>query len=130
MGCTRVGSVYSLSRNGVVQCSNLGPLLFIIYINDLTDMFKVQVRCKLFADDVKLCTEISCATDVMVFQECLGSIYRWSSTWQLAVSSHKCCVMDIGRSTVICDRKQSPQGTWCWKVYSASYNNTVLSSFV
>jgi len=111
MGCTRVGSVYSLSRNGVVQCSNLGPLLFIIYINDLTDMFKVQVRCKLFADDVKLCTEISCATDVMVFQECLGSIYRWSSTWQLAVSSHKCCVMDIGRSTVICDRKQSPQGT-------------------
>jgi len=55
--CTKVGNVYSSFQHiysGVVQGSCLGPLLFLVYINDVLDIFQSRVNCKLYADDVKL----------------------------------------------------------------------------
>jgi hypothetical protein len=40
--------------SGVVQGSVLGPLLFLLYANDVTSPFDADVVCKLYADDVKL----------------------------------------------------------------------------
>ena len=40
--------------SGVVQGSCLGPLLFLLFINDLLDEFNMPVTCKLYADDAKL----------------------------------------------------------------------------
>ena len=61
---TRVNNVYSsfdYIRSGVVQGSCLGPLLFLIYINDIIDCSDDKGNCKLYADDVKLYTaEIRC----------------------------------------------------------------------
>jgi len=54
--CTRVGNEYSSFlpiRSGVIQGSCLGPLLFLVFINDITDIFNDSVVCKLYADDVK-----------------------------------------------------------------------------
>ena len=42
--------------SGVVQGSCLGPLLFVIYINDIVTLFDGQCTCKLYADDMKLYT--------------------------------------------------------------------------
>jgi len=80
-----------------VQGSCLGPLLFLIFINYITDCFEDQVDCKLYADDVKLYSELRSDADSFCFQACLDRIYQWSLTWQLQISSQKCCVPDVNK---------------------------------
>ena len=83
--------------SGVVQGSCLGPLLFLMYINDVLDIFQSPVNCKLYADDVKLYTELKTSADESYFQGCLDLLYLWSVTWQLAISSKKCCIATVGK---------------------------------
>ena len=102
--CTRIGNACSSFESicsGVVQGSCLGPLLFLVYINDITDGFDRQVIGKLYADDVKLYTELSTVTDEVCLQNCLDCIYQWSKTWQLAISSKKCCLIDICKKNCV-----------------------------
>ena len=72
-------------------------------INDVIDCFDDKVNCKLYADDVKLYTELRSAADTYFFQDCLDRIYQWSLSWQLQISSQKCCVIDVGKSTAADD---------------------------
>ena len=47
--------------SGVIQGSCLGPILIVLYINDIVKLFDEQCICKLYADDLKLytCTNFS-----------------------------------------------------------------------
>ena len=74
----------------------LGPLLFNLYINDLTDNFDTLVHAKMFADDLKLYSEIHLSSPSSTFQLRLDMIQQWSKTWQLPISYSKCCVMTVG----------------------------------
>jgi ribonucleases P/MRP protein subunit RPP40 len=68
----------------VPQGSVLGPILFIIYINDLTQLWSSgTVSVKLFANDTKIYTVLqndsAFSTDL---KSCLDAILEWSALWQ------------------------------------------------
>ena len=99
--CTKIGSCYSPYKpihGGVIQGSCLGPLLFLIYINDVVEMFTDSVTPKLYADDIKLYTSIQSNVDCIDFQNNLNNLYEWSILWQLQISFSKCYIIHIRRS--------------------------------
>ena len=53
---------------GVVQGSCLGPLLFLLYINDIVELFSDSVTPKLYADDIKLYTTVKSNVDCIRFR--------------------------------------------------------------
>ena len=80
----------------LAQGSVLGPLLFNLFVNDITDNFNPLVRAKLFADDLKVYSEISVCSS---FQFHLDLIHAWSTTWQLPISYSKCNILVLGNSS-------------------------------
>jgi hypothetical protein len=96
----RVGS--SLSKlspvsSGVSQGSVIGPLLFNLFINDITDKLDISTTSKIFADDIKIYTEFSTTMLPNHLQNHLDLIYLWSITWQLPISHSKCNILTLGR---------------------------------
>jgi ribonucleases P/MRP protein subunit RPP40 len=79
--------------SGVPQGSVLGPLLFVIFINDLVKNLPDSCKCKLFADDTKLISIIKCNQDCDKLQLGLGKLVQWSNTWLLKFNNDKCKVM-------------------------------------
>ena len=101
MQCVRVGTALSDFRpvsSGIPQGSCLGPWLFLIFINDITDNLGPEVSSKLFADDIKLYTQLSNPSSSVNFQTQLNIISAWSVAWQLPISHSKCCLLEIGRN--------------------------------
>ena len=80
--------------SGVPQGSVLGPLLFVIFINDIPSQVKFNT-CKLFADDCKIYGEVRCG-DVNSLQHDLHKLDTWTKIWQLPFNASKCKVMHLG----------------------------------
>ena len=78
------------------QGSCIGPLLFCVFINDVTDLFEKITHIKLFADGIKIYTELNLPTSDLQFQPQLDLIHSWASLWQLQISYLKCNVISIG----------------------------------
>jgi len=84
-----------LISSGVPQGSVLGPVLFVIYINELSELFPHSVKSKYFADDAKMYSEIRCNADLDNFQNSLDMLSNWATSWQLSISVSKCCTMNV-----------------------------------
>lgn len=80
--------------SGVPQGSVLGPLLFIIYINDIDE--GIVSRLSIFADDTKLGSDVSTPEKVEQLQIDLEKLGEWSDKWQMPFNAAKCKVMHIG----------------------------------
>ncbi|KAL5247652.1 hypothetical protein ACHWQZ_G019515 [Mnemiopsis leidyi] len=76
--------------SGIPQGSVLGPLLFILFINDLPDCLKSTV--KIFADDLKLIANLS---DKSVVYSDLMLLEDWEKKWLLEFNTNKCKVLHI-----------------------------------
>ena len=78
-GKSQEGNVTS----GIPQGSVLGPILFVIYINDLPANVKSQV--KMFADDTNLFTRVDVPNNHETTQNDLDELMQWSNKWQLVL---------------------------------------------
>lgn len=76
--------------SGVPQGSVLGPLLFLIYLNDVVEITKnTKVKLRLYADDCVLYSCISTSRDQIQLNNVFSSFRTWSSTWQMALNLNK-----------------------------------------
>ena len=64
--------------SGIPQGSVLGPILFVIYINDLPD--KLESDCYMFADDTKIFRQIASTSDNEILQSDVKKLKDWSDT--------------------------------------------------
>src|SRR5438132_201271 len=88
-------SDWSSVLSGVPQGSVLGPILFIIYINDLSSSCPDLHSLYLFADDAKCFASIRSSSDCLLFQSSLDSITNWSNLWQLNLAADKCQIISF-----------------------------------
>ena len=82
--------------SGVPQGTVLGPLLFLLFINDLPRNITSSVR--LFADDCILYRTVESPEDAKKLQQDLDTLRRWEKTWQMEFNADKCFVMKIDHS--------------------------------
>ena len=90
------GSEWKPVESGVPQGSVLGPVCFVIFINDLDDVCQTISMIKKFADDTKLCNKIINDDDRKILQQCLDDLLDWANKWGMSFNISKCKVMHIG----------------------------------
>ena len=98
MCINKQSSEWAEVSSGVPQGSVLGPLLFVIFINDLPDNVSPQSNPFIFADDTKILREISNAEDNQALQRDIDSLVEWSDDNKMYFHSGKCKVLGIGRN--------------------------------
>ena len=83
--------------SGIPQGSVLGPVLFLLYINDLRDTVASNVY--MFADNAKIYRLMTSHEDTTILQNDLDCLQSWSAKWLLNFNLHKCKVISITKST-------------------------------
>jgi hypothetical protein len=81
--------------SGVPQGSVLGPIFFLIFINDIVSLCCGNTTVKLFADDVKLYSIYNCEDGMLNLQQSVDKLVYWSNAWQLKINVDKCHVLPI-----------------------------------
>lgn len=97
----RVGVAGSFSgwtpvTSGIPQGSVLGPVFFIMYINDLE--WNIESNTYLFADDTKIYRHILTEMDHNILQKDIATLECWSNSWQLKIHPAKCKFMNVGKN--------------------------------
>ena len=91
------GSMSSWNKvtSGIPQGTVMGPLCFLLYINDLPDVVKTSSMC-LFADDAKVFSPMTSDQQHHNLQKDLDGIMAWTERWQLPLNLSKCSAMHLG----------------------------------
>lgn len=104
----------------------LGPLLFVIFINDLPNLVDSDVY--LFADDTKIFNTISQKEDKTQLQSDLNKLSQWSDTWLLKFHPDKCKHMHIGKPGPEPDSKYTLKSTILQKVTEEKDIGVIIDS--
>ena len=85
--------------SGIPQGSVLGPLLFIIYINDLPSVCEELCKIFLFADDSKLYKHITTEEDYLNLKQSCQNVFNWSEQWLMRLNTAKCKILTITKNS-------------------------------
>ncbi len=96
----KIGRCYSTkfkSVSGVPLGSHLGPLLFLLFINDLTWIMDTQVGISIFADDIKIFKKVQSPSDINLLQRSLDILSDYCTHFQLSLNINKCFHITFSR---------------------------------
>ena len=99
--CVVIDGCKSLTTNvisGVIQGSCLGPVLFVIFVNDVAQVFSDSSVCSLYADDIKLYFDFKFENGLSNLTSDLAALENWAKLWQLDINIDKCQVLQLGHS--------------------------------
>ena len=105
-----VSSEINAVISGIPQGSVLGPILFIVYINDILD--DITSDGFLFADDTKILRSVTCRDDALALQSDITILEEWSSKWLLKFNPKKCHALSLGKF-------ENTMYTMRYEIYSA-----------
>lgn len=104
-----VASKTYISTSGIAQGSNLGPILFLVFINDIVN--SIQCETLLYADDLKIFTKINSKTDCYRLQNDLLAIDEWCHRNRLRMNVNKCKVVTFTRKQHVIEVDYVLQGS-------------------
>ena len=102
-------------NSGVPQGSIIGPLLFVLFINDIPDGLSVGTHILMYADDTKIWRVIHNSEDQLKLQHDIDILYNWSIRNKIRFHPHKCKILTV-------TLKRNPL------TYSYSMNGITLAS--
>ena len=88
--CSGKHSDWKPVKSGIPQGSAIGPILFLIYINDLPEEVKANVR--LFADGTIIHMTMTSENDASSLQQDLHRLASWEKKWQMQFQPQKCSI--------------------------------------
>ena len=94
-----VASDWATVTSGVPQGSLLGPILFVIFINDFPNVVSDASQTALYADDSKLYKSISCLGSCESLQQSLDHLSMWSHNNNISFNASKCKVLTVTRKS-------------------------------
>ena len=112
--------------SGVPQGSVLGPILFLLYINDLLD--NIQSNVCLFADDTAVYLAVQGQEDTDIIQNGLNILQEWGKAWDMEFNPSKCQVVHISRSRKPIKNKYTMHGQVLDSIDHARYLGVDISS--
>ncbi len=89
-------SLWQSIKSGVPQGSVLGPLLFNIYLNDLSKVI-IHSKMIIYADDMKIFNADIDGLNANNLADDLNAVVSWMRQWQLTINKNKCNVVHIGK---------------------------------
>lgn len=114
--------------SGVPQGSVLGPLLFLIYVNDLASLIPENVSVRLFADDCVIFKQISSPCDDVALQDALIAIDNWCQNGGMQLNTNKTVLLRITRKLRPSQFHYTLRGTNINNVDKYKYLGVTLSS--
>ena len=112
-----VQSSYIDVLSGVPQGSVLGPILFILFVNDIDTVCHSSSKLMLYADDLKLYSVVESVSSVggCDLQKSLDNVSHWATSWQFSINTTKTTELNLSNTI-----SSTPVTTY-------SVNDTVLS---
>ena len=98
--CVIIGGQKSERRivtSGVPQGSILGPLLFVLFINDMAMCVSDKTNIALYADDTKIWREIIDWEDHLVLQNDINQLQEWANVNKMNFHPQKCKVLSVAK---------------------------------